>query len=103
MIVEVLIILILYALLASAVAAFAERRGRNRIGWFLVSLLLSPLIGFLLVAGSRDLKPKLIIEPRAPCPQCAEQILPAARICPHCHSTLDSGWSSKRRYLSRPA
>jgi len=100
---EVIIGLILYALLASAVAAYAERRGRNRIAWFLVSLLLSPLIGFLLVAGSRDLKPKTTIEPRAPCPHCAEQILPAAKICPHCRSPLDPGWSTKRRYQSRPA
>ena len=32
---------------------------------------------------------------RRPCPMCAEAILPAAKICPHCKSTLSDGWSAE--------
>lgn len=84
-------------------AVIAVGKGRSPVAWFFISLVLSPLLAGILAAvlpgvDIKDEQPK-----RVPCPQCADEILPAARICPHCRSTLEPGWSSKRRYLSRPA
>ena len=33
-------------------------------------------------------------ERRIPCPKCAEAILPAAKVCPHCRSELPVDWAS---------
>ena len=33
-------------------------------------------------------------ESRLPCPKCAEAILPAAKVCPHCRSELPVDWAS---------
>jgi hypothetical protein len=41
--------LLLWILLAFCVAAAANARGRNPIGWFFISVLLSPLISLLLL------------------------------------------------------
>lgn len=118
---------LILSLLASVVAS---RRGRRSWLWLLIALSNVPTIfvlariggpidigaaGFLiLVAGwpfvillfalaAPKVSEAQSNPARAPCPHCAEQILRAARVCPHCRSTLDPGWDSKRRYLSRPA
>ena len=98
-----LIIIVLYLVFAVAVAGFAHDRGRSYVAWLLLSLIVSPLLTALLVAISPNLKVKAVESSRSPCPHCAEQILRAAKICPHCRSPLDPGWSTKRRYQSRPA
>jgi hypothetical protein len=41
--------LLLWLVLAFCVAAAANARGRNPIGWFLISVILSPLISLLLL------------------------------------------------------
>lgn len=33
---------------------------------------------------------------RTPCPHCAEMILPAAKICPHCRQPLAEGWTAPK-------
>jgi hypothetical protein len=33
---------------------------------------------------------------RRPCPQCAEAILPAAKVCPHCRHDLRKDWSTEQ-------
>jgi hypothetical protein len=96
-------ILIFWVILASAVASYADRRGRNRVAWFVVALIISPVIAIIFLAAAPDLRAQQSAKERAPCPHCAEQILRAAKICPHCRSPLDPGWSTKRRYQSRPA
>jgi ribosomal protein L37E len=63
-------------------------KGRSGVGFFLLALALSPLIG-LLAAGL--MPPKLGTgaaggdsRARVPCPRCAEMVLPQAQACPHC-------------------
>jgi hypothetical protein len=72
----------LYCLLALAVALLASREfGRSAIGWFFLSLLLTPLAGLLLFM----LPPR-----RRPCPFCAEPIQPSAVVCRFCGRDVPS-------------
>ena len=43
-------------LLAALVAAFANGRGRSGLGFFLIALLLSPLLAFIILLVIKDLK-----------------------------------------------
>lgn len=82
--------LLIWFVLAVVLGIVAAAAGRSGFGYFLLSLVLSPLIGFLvlvvmLLAG----KPAAASapaddRPRMACPQCAELVLPQAVKCPHC-------------------
>lgn len=66
----------LYGVLALAVAVLASKEfGRSAFGWFLLSVVFTPLVGVLLFI----LAPK-----RRRCPFCAEPIQPAAVVCRFC-------------------
>jgi hypothetical protein len=79
-----LVIIFVWFFGSMAVGFYADRIGRSSVGWALVSLLLSPLLGFLLVAALG----KAAARDRAACPFCAEMIKLTAKICPHCRSDL---------------
>lgn len=76
-----------FSILAGAVAS---SKGRSGIGYFILALFLSPLIGLLAAA----LMPSLVAaksedrRPRVPCPKCAELILVSARKCKYCGEDL---------------
>ena len=84
--------------LAALVGAFAGNRGRSGVGWFLVSLVISPLLGFILCAVGKNLANEKIakaLEDAKPserthvkCPKCAEFVLPEAVVCKHCGAEL---------------
>jgi hypothetical protein len=67
--------------LAIIVGIAAEYRGRSGIGWFLLSFLLTPFVGLLLLV-----LPDLRYSRK--CPHCAELVLPEATVCKHCHRDL---------------
>ncbi len=77
--------------LSIAVGILAGRRGRSGFGWFLFSIVLSPLLGviFVLVLG------RVISNTDAPtpdthvrCPDCRELVRKDAKKCKHCSCAL---------------
>ncbi len=82
-------IFIFWFLFSLAAAVYATNKGRSGLGWFLISILLSPLIGLIFLAVSKDLAATASASPSAlthrKCPHCAELILPDAKVCKHCN------------------
>lgn len=88
--------LIIWIALCIAVGVFANNRGRTGGGWFLLSLIISPLLGFIFVAVTKDLRRERQIKASAigpathvKCPSCAEWVLPEAKVCKHCGEPLE--------------
>jgi len=77
---------IVYLLLCFGVAAIAQQRGHSGVGAFLLSLLLSPLIGLIVT----------LVFPgnSAKCPRCAETVKAEAHVCIHCGMEFPEGNSN---------
>lgn len=71
--------IIFWIFLSILIGVFASFKKRSGVGWFFLSLIISPLITFiiLLVAGSPQGNLKK-------CPKCAEEIKEEAEICRFC-------------------
>jgi hypothetical protein len=78
---------------AIVVGIAASARGRNGFGWFLLSLIISPLFGLILVLvlpnpqDERERYQRLYNSRK--CPFCAEMVLREAIVCKHCGSALE--------------
>ena len=97
-------IVIGWIVLAAIVGALAAGKGGSGWGLFFASLLLSPLIGFLIVLAMKDRKAEAAADKRAAmivaatrpavegdtkaCPRCAETIKAAAVGCRFCGADL---------------
>lgn len=82
---------LLWFLFAIAVGIFASGRGRSGFGWFLLSLLLSPLLGFVFCAVSKNLRAAAdapTTETHVKCPACRELVIKDASKCKHCGTAL---------------
>lgn len=85
---------IFWLLFSVAAGIFASNRGRSGIGWFFISLLISPLLGLIFVAIMKDLSQPLASagqpssSTHVKCPSCAEFVLPEAKVCKHCGTDL---------------
>ena len=91
-----------WLIFAIIVSVIAKARGRTGFGWFLLSVLFSPLLMFLLVVclpnltlqNSVDALAKQVAQEadvasdRVKCPECAELVLREARKCKHCGVAL---------------
>lgn len=98
-----------------AVGLFASTRGRGSGNWFVVSLLISPLLGFIFCALSSDLtkeaekKALLDAQPslktHVKCPKCAEFVRPEASVCIHCGGELtpDTGFANRAALKAKQA
>lgn len=82
-----------WLILSAVIGVLGSSFGRNGFGWFLLALLLSPLLGLILlliVGKHRNLIAQAAMaavdnsRPKKTCPQCAEKILKEARICHYC-------------------
>lgn len=78
-------------LFSVVVGIAASSRGRSGFGWFVLAMLISPLLAVILVA----VMPPLASAPGEPdldglrtCPMCAELIKRDARKCKHCGSDV---------------
>ena len=73
-----------------------NRKGQSGILLFILSLLLSPLIGFLIAiampTNQKRIESRKLLQPDVKkCDQCAEIVKAEAKICKHCgHSLLDN-------------
>lgn len=76
-----------WILFSIAVGVLAGNKGRSGFGFFLISLVLSPLIGLIFALSVQDLnKQRGLPSPNTHvrCPDCRELVLKEARKCKHC-------------------
>lgn len=85
----------MWLLLSVAVGVLASNRGRSGFGWFVLSVFVSPLVGFVFCIAVKNLQSASLIAAYTPhsgthlkCPKCAEFVMPEASICKHCGSAL---------------
>lgn len=79
-------------LFAVFVGAYGSSKGRSGLGWFLLAVLISPLLAALFCAIASDLKNPKQIGPtpdtHVKCPDCREFVLKDASKCKHCGCAL---------------
>lgn len=88
--------IILYFGLSALAGIVAARKGRSGIGFFLLALMLSPLIGLLAAAIARpaDVRAQALVRAGyrsktwRKCPSCAEIVRREARVCRFCGLSL---------------
>jgi hypothetical protein len=92
----------MWFMLAIAVGFLAGNRGRSGFWWFVLAMLISPLLGFIFVLIAADLSKQATSttpgsNSHVRCPACAEWVLPEASVCKHCgaHLTPDPLFHSK--------
>jgi len=82
-------IIVMWLVLSGAAATYASNKGRSGAGIFFLSLLLSPLVGFL-VALVMEPNQQKVAEKKGmkKCPECAQFVQADARTCPFCKTTF---------------
>ena len=88
---------------AIAVGIWASNRGRSGFGWFLLAVVISPLLAGILLAvtknraGSDTISTLPSERTHVRCPQCAEFVLPEAKKCKHCGAELNADETLRQR------
>lgn len=81
--------LFFWFVLSVAVGLAAGKRGRGSGTWFVVCLLISPVLGALILWSLPDASGASVSErTHRACPACAEQVLRAATVCKHCGTAI---------------
>lgn len=76
-----------FSILAGVIAS---SKGRSGVGFFFLSIFLSPIVGILAAAFMPSLKTPAGFDDRerVACFKCAELVLPQASVCKHCGADL---------------
>jgi hypothetical protein len=77
----------IWALLAAVVGRFAEKKGQSASLWNIISVICTPLIGFLFVAllpSTSELVPRAFRR----CPHCLQTVKANIDVCPYGHSEM---------------
>lgn len=81
-----------WLLLSLAVGIWASNKGRSGFGWFLLAIIISPLLAGIFLAVSTNRSVQAETRPttatHVKCPDCAELILKEAKVCKHCGCRL---------------
>ena len=87
-----------WMIFAIVVGVAASSRGRSGFGWFLLSLILSPLVGIILVLvlpkkgdaamATDEIGGRISESTHVRCPDCRELVRRDARKCKHCGTGL---------------
>jgi len=82
-------ILVTWLVLAILVGVYANGKGKSGFLYFILSVILSPLIGFVIAVVSGDNENELIKQgKKRKCPNCGELIRTEAKICKFCNSKI---------------
>lgn len=90
-------IILFWFLVSIAIGVWASNKGRSGFGWFVLAVVISPILAAIFLAVSKDLsKPSVTqaaIDTPSPsthvtCPECAEYVRMEARVCKHCGCKL---------------
>lgn len=82
-----LALVLIWVLLAGLVGEFAEKKGHSSALWYILSLVCSPLVGFIVVA----LLPSHVeVAPvwYQPCPYCLKTVEVGSATCQYCNADL---------------
>lgn len=85
--------ILFWCVLSVVVGVFASGKGRSGFGWFLLSMLISPLFAAIFLAVVKDVSREASSagpsdKTHVKCPVCAEFVLPEAKVCKHCSAPL---------------
>lgn len=79
----------IYLILCFFAGTIASRKGRSACGFFLLSLICTPVVGLIGACIARSREDKIADREystgKKKCPACAEFVKKEAMVCKHCH------------------
>lgn len=80
-----------WLILAILVGVYANGKGKSGFLYFIISIILSPLVGFLIAIISGDNENELIEQgKKTRCSNCGELVRSEAKICKFCNSKIEN-------------